>query len=41
LNGKNDFVEVSKNVARCRSGSNFVGSSKWLCRKLKHDECCI
>jgi len=28
LYGKNDFAEVSKNLARHRSENNFVGPSK-------------
>jgi len=28
VNEKNDFVEVSKNLARYRSENNFVGLSK-------------
>jgi len=25
MHGKNDFAEISKNLARCRSENNFVG----------------
>jgi len=38
LYGKNDFAEVSKNLARYRSENNFVELSKSLCRTLKHNE---
>jgi len=40
MHGKNDFAEISKNLARYRSENNFVRSSKYLCRKLKHDKHC-
>ena len=30
---KNDFAELSKNLARCRSKNNF-GLSKLLCKRL-------
>jgi len=28
IHGKNDFAEILKNLARCRSDNNFVGPSK-------------
>jgi len=41
LHGRNNFAEVSKNLARYRGENNFVELLKLLCRKLKHDEeCC-
>ena len=38
--GKNDFDEISKNLARCGLENNFIGPSKYLCRKFKHNEQC-
>ena len=41
LHEKNDFAEVSKNLAKCRFLNNFVGLSKLLCRTLKYNmQCC-
>jgi len=37
IHGKNDFIEISKNLARYRSENNFVGLSiivERLCRTL-------
>jgi len=30
--GKNDFAEISKNLARYRFENNFIGLSKLFCR---------
>jgi len=38
IHGKNDFVEILKNLDKYKSENFLVGSSKWLCRKLERDE---
>jgi len=39
--GKNDFIEISKNLARYRSENNFVDLTKLLYRTLKCiEQCC-
>jgi len=35
---QNDFAEISKNLARYKSGNNCIRPSKYLYRKLKHYE---
>jgi len=37
---KNDFAEISKNLARYRTKNNFVELSKLLYKTLKHNEQC-
>jgi len=32
------FAEIFQNLARYKSENNFIRLSKWLCRKLEHDE---
>jgi len=37
---KNDFAEISKNLARYKTKNNFVELSKLLYKILKHNEQC-